>query len=117
MHSEWSHSVLNLLEAQIWLLYWTYSYTFFPLTGRDVFYEHVKKYELEFSTDGVSWQPYQEGGAKKVNFCPLLVRGLGEGLREIRGGGYKTQKRKGREVGGLKGWQVRVIGDKVRNNA
>ena len=56
---------------------WTYSYTFFLLSGRDVFYEHVKKYELEFSTDGVSWQPYQEGGAKKVNLFLLLVRELG----------------------------------------
>ena len=59
--------------------YRTCSYTFFLLSGRDVFYEHVKKYELEFSTDGVSWQPYQEGGAKKVNLCSLLVRGLGGG--------------------------------------
>lgn len=57
--------------------HWTYSYTFFLLSGRDVFYEHVKKYELEFSTDGVSWQPYQEGGAKKVNLFLLLVRELG----------------------------------------
>lgn len=44
-----------------------------------MFYEHVKKYELEFSTDGVSWQPYQEGGAKKVNLFPLQVRELGGG--------------------------------------
>ena len=44
------------------------------MSGRDVFYEHVKKYELEFSTDGVSWQPYEEGGAKKVNLGLLLVR-------------------------------------------
>ncbi|CAH3019601.1 unnamed protein product [Porites evermanni] len=48
--------------------------------GRDVFYEHVKKYELEFSTDGVSWQPYEEGGAKKVfdgncdHFTPVINR-------------------------------------------
>ena len=59
--------------------YWSYSDTFFLLSGRDVFYEHVKKYELEFSTDGVSWQPYEEGGAKKVNLCSLLIRGLGGG--------------------------------------
>ena len=36
----------------------------------------MKKYELEFSTDGVSWQPYEEGGAKRVNLFPLLVRGV-----------------------------------------
>ena len=55
----------------------------------------MKKYELEFSTDGVSWQPYEEGGAKKVNLCSLLVRGLGEGAREIRGrGGVRSERGK-----------------------
>lgn len=48
--------------------------------GRDVFYEHVKNYELEFSTDGVSWQPYEENGASKVfdgncdHFTPVINR-------------------------------------------
>ena len=56
----------------------------------------MKKYELEFSTDGVSWQPYQEGGAKKVNLCPLLVRGLGGGSPEIRcRGGIRSERAKG----------------------
>ena len=36
-------------------------------SGRDVFYEHVKSYELEFSTDGVLWLPYEENGSSKVS--------------------------------------------------
>ena len=36
-------------------------------SGRDVFYEHVKSYELEFSTDGVSWERYKENGTSKVS--------------------------------------------------
>lgn len=76
--------------------YWTYSYTFFLLSGRDVFYEHVKKYELEFSTDGVSWQPYEEGGAKKVNLFPLLVRGVrGREPGRIWAGGVRSERGKG----------------------
>ena len=34
--------------------------------GRDVFVEHVTKYELEFSTDGWSWTKYRENGSTKV---------------------------------------------------
>ena len=30
---------------------------------------------------------------------------------------YKKRESKGREVGVLRGWQVRVIGDRVRNSA
>ena len=36
-------------------------------SGRDVFFEHVKSYELEFSTDGVSWERYKENGTSKVS--------------------------------------------------
>ena len=35
--------------------------------GRDAFYEHVKNYELEFSADGVSWEPYKENGSRRVS--------------------------------------------------
>ncbi|XP_058942463.2 zinc metalloproteinase nas-8-like [Pocillopora verrucosa] len=48
--------------------------------GRDVFVEHVKKYELAFSTDGTNFQNYQENGGSKVfdgncdNFTPVLNR-------------------------------------------
>jgi len=48
--------------------------------GRDVFYEHVKNYELEFSTDSVSWERYKENGTSKVftgncdHFTPVLNR-------------------------------------------
>jgi len=48
--------------------------------GRDVFYEHVKSYELEFSNDGVSWERYKENGSSKVftgncdHFTPVLNR-------------------------------------------
>jgi len=48
--------------------------------GRDVFYEHVKNYELEFSTDGVSWERYKENGTSKIftgncdHFTPVLNR-------------------------------------------
>ena len=56
----------------------------------------MKKYELEFSTDGVSWQPYEEGGAKKVNLSSLLVRELGaESPGEYGPGGVKGERGKG----------------------
>ena len=31
-----------------------------------MFVEHVKKYELAFSTDGTNFQNYQENGGSKV---------------------------------------------------
>ena len=34
--------------------------------GRDVFVEHVKKYELAFSNDGTNFQKYEENGTSKV---------------------------------------------------
>ena len=36
------------------------------ILGRDVFVEHVKKYELAFSTDGTNFQKYEENGTSKV---------------------------------------------------
>ena len=36
------------------------------ILGRDVFVEHVKKYELAFSTDGTNFQKYEENGKSKV---------------------------------------------------
>ncbi|KAJ7348765.1 hypothetical protein OS493_039188, partial [Desmophyllum pertusum] len=48
--------------------------------GRDVFVEHVKKYELAFSTDGTNFKNYEENGKSKVfdgncdNFTPVLNR-------------------------------------------
>ena len=56
----------------------------------------MKKYELEFSTDGTSWQPYQEGGAKKVNLCSLLVRRVrGREPGRIWAGGVRSERGKG----------------------
>lgn len=34
--------------------------------GRDVFVEHLKKYELAFSTDGTNFKNYEENGKSKV---------------------------------------------------
>ncbi|KAJ7390131.1 metallocarboxypeptidase [Desmophyllum pertusum] len=51
-----------------------------PGGGRDVFVEHVKKYELAFSTDGTNFKNYEENGKSKVfdgncdNFTPVLNR-------------------------------------------
>ncbi|KAJ7348797.1 hypothetical protein OS493_038999, partial [Desmophyllum pertusum] len=48
--------------------------------GRDVFVEHIKKYELAFSTDGTNFKNYEENGKSKVfdgncdNFTPVLNR-------------------------------------------
>ena len=36
------------------------------ILGRDVFVEHVKKYELAFSTDGTNFQKNEENGKSKV---------------------------------------------------
>ncbi|KAJ7381579.1 hypothetical protein OS493_040346, partial [Desmophyllum pertusum] len=50
------------------------------LPDRDVFVEHVKKYELAFSTDGTNFKNYERERKSKVfdgncaNFTPVLNR-------------------------------------------
>ncbi|XP_031566063.1 zinc metalloproteinase nas-6-like isoform X2 [Actinia tenebrosa] len=53
--------------------------------GRDVFYEHVEKYELEFSRDGSSWTKYPKVfNGNCDHFTPVLNRFNTQVARYVR---------------------------------